>query len=810
MTSSAPLNDENAALAERLSFTLQAAEIGTWDYNLETGVAEWSSICKELFGIPPDAHVTASLLLERVHPDDREWVNQANIKAVSPNTDGIHNITFRTLTGQGGYRWVQAKGRTYRNKQGGIQRFAGIVQDVTSSIEARQQLLASQERFRNLIEEAPIATCLFLGRDMVVDVANSIMLSYWGKDSSVLGKPLAEAVPELVGQPFLQILNEVFTSGQTYESKNAPAYLVMNGVPGIYYFDFTFKPLRNAQGEVYAVLDMAVDVTQQYQAQQRVEAAQRQVLISFEQSPVAIAIISRENLTFQMANPFYGQLVGRTPEQLVGKPLLEVMTELRGQGFDQLLRDVMDTGIPYNAKEVPVTVDRHNQLETIYVDLTYQPWQDTDGQSGPASINGVLVVATDVTEQVLSRKAIEASEAKLRSVIATAPAAMGLFIGRDLIVEMPNQAFIDIVGKGPNISGKPLREVMPELVTENQPFLHILDDVYTSGKTFQTYGSLVKIVRNGVMTHNYYNFTYSPLLDADDRVYAILDIAIDVTEGIKARQETEESEARYRALSEELESRVQQRTQEVVQANQDLKRSNENLQQFAYIASHDLQEPLRKIQSFSTLLKEQFGDELGEGGQDLLQRMSSAGARMSTLIKDLLAYSRISTRQQIFGLVSLNAILANVLNTLEWDIQQREARIEVDDLPTIKGDESQLGQLFQNLLSNALKFTPAGKAPQIQVRCCRLNANELPTDAKLTSQASLLYQISVSDQGIGFDTKYLDRIFQVFQRLHGRNEFPGTGVGLAICQRVVENHGGAITATSRPNEGATFCVYLPS
>ncbi|MBD2755117.1 PAS domain-containing sensor histidine kinase [Spirosoma validum] len=674
VTSEAPFYDENATLVERLTFTLQAAEIGTWDYNLETGVAEWSSICKELFGLSSDAVVTPAILLDRVHPEDREMVNRANKKAISPDTDGNHNITFRTLANNGVYRWVQAKGRTYKSDSGAVQRFAGIVQDVSSSVEARQQLQASQERFRTLIEEAPVATCLFVGRDLIIDIANNIMISFWGKDRSILGKPVAEAVPELIGQPFLQILDEVFTSGQTYKSQNTPVQLPVNGVLSTYYVDFTYKPVRNAQGDVYAVLETAIDVT----------------------------------------------------------------------------------------------------------------------------------------EQVISRKTIEASETKLRSVIATAPAAMGLFIGRDLIVEMPNQAFIDIVGKGPNIAGKSLREVMPELITENQPFLQILDDVYTLGKTFQTFGAQVKIVQNGVMTHNYYNFTYSPLFDADGHVYAILDIAIDVTEAIRARQETEESEARYRALSEELENRVRQRTQEVLQINQDLKRSNENLQQFAYVASHDLQEPLRKIQSFSTLLNDQFGDELGDAGKDLLRRMSAAGARMSTLIKDLLTYSRVATRQQIFGLVSLDKIMANVLTTLEWDIQQRGARIDINELPVIKGDESQLGQLFQNLLSNALKFTPGSETPQIQIMCFPRDISELPAEIQLSSHASRFYQISVSDQGVGFDVKYLDRIFQVFQRLHARNEFPGTGVGLAICQRVVENHGGGITANSKPGEGATFHVFLPA
>ncbi|MGF7218062.1 signal transduction histidine kinase [Spirosoma lacussanchae] len=280
----------------------------------------------------------------------------------------------------------------------------------------------------------------------------------------------------------------------------------------------------------------------------------------------------------------------------------------------------------------------------------------------------------------------------------------------------------------------------------------------------------------------------------------------------RSRSETalRQREEKYRHLSVELENRVLARTQELLLANRDLQRSNDNLQQFAYVASHDLQEPLRKIRQFSSLLKQRYADTLDREGQDYLQRMSSASERMSTLIKDLLAYSRIATRQQSFGLVSLTDIVAGVLETLSWQLEERQVQLSVDELPQVKGDVSQLSQLFQNLISNAIKFTPLSRQPRIQIRYRPCPADELPTALKPAKHTDYYHQISLIDQGIGFDERYLDRIFQVFQRLHGNREFEGTGVGLAICQRVVENHGGALTAKSKPDEGATFIVYLPA
>ncbi|GAB4007305.1 hypothetical protein GCM10028808_10810 [Spirosoma migulaei] len=244
-------------------------------------------------------------------------------------------------------------------------------------------------------------------------------------------------------------------------------------------------------------------------------------------------------------------------------------------------------------------------------------------------------------------------------------------------------------------------------------------------------------------------------------------------------------------------------------SNQALNRSNSNLQQFAYIASHDLQEPLRKIQSFGDLLKSQFAAQLGEGVNHL-ERMQVAAGRMSTLIKDLLSFSRISTQQNTTALVSLTGVVNMVLTDLELRIQETGAVVKVDPLPTIQGDKSQLEQLFQNLLSNALKFRRADVIPQIQVSSQTIAASEIPDSIKPTHQADTYYQINVSDNGIGFDQKYVDRIFQVFQRLHSKSEFAGTGIGLAICEKVAANHGGAITAHSEPSKGTTFQVYFPT
>lgn len=222
--------------------------------------------------------------------------------------------------------------------------------------------------------------------------------------------------------------------------------------------------------------------------------------------------------------------------------------------------------------------------------------------------------------------------------------------------------------------------------------------------------------------------------------------------------------------------------------------SNRALQDFAFVASHDLQEPLRKIQSFGKLLWEVDASALGERGQDYLKRIIGASERMQMLIQSLLAYSRVSTSGEPFSQVDLNNVVESVLEDLEQRIEQTQGSVTVEKLPAVEADSSQMRQLFQNLIGNALKFN-GGKKPVIMVYT--------------PSCSSGVCEIRVEDNGIGFDEMHLSTIFKPFQRLHGRSAYEGTGMGLAICKRIVERHHGEITAKSKQGEGSTFIVKLP-
>ena len=262
-----------------------------------------------------------------------------------------------------------------------------------------------------------------------------------------------------------------------------------------------------------------------------------------------------------------------------------------------------------------------------------------------------------------------------------------------------------------------------------------------------------------------------------------------------------------------LEARVQERTAEIEETNrrltttaEKLRQSNRELQEFAYVASHDLQEPLRKVRTFGSRLEQRFGDTLTDDGRDYLQRMQSAAARMSTLIDDLLTFSRVTSRSAGWKKIELTPIAREVLGDLEVQIEEARADVHVGLLPCVEADATQIRQLLQNLLGNSLKF----RRPDVPLRIT-IGASliESPVIGHPELDQGPYCRLEITDNGIGFEEKYLDRIFTVFQRLHGRSEYVGSGVGLAVCRRIVERHHGLISAESAPGAGARFIAFLP-
>lgn len=665
-----------------------------------------------------------------------------------------------------------------------------VATDVTTQVTSRQDIEESEFRFRSLVTEAPIATCLFVGPDMIVEVANDIMLRYWGKDRTVIGKPLREALPELVGQPFLGILDNIYVTGETHSERNAAARLEVDGRLQTFYFDYTYKPLRNAFGNVYGIMDMAIEVTEQVIAVRQLEESEQFARHIFYNSPVAKLVFIGPDMILRDANEAMLHLFGRDAS-ILNKPIMESIPEFRQTDLKEKYLRVLQTGEAYFEYAQKIQLSKNGEQHQGYYDYIYKPLTDASGQH-----YGVVCTAVDVTQQVTARQQIEMAEASLRGAIELAELATWR---------------IDLVKKKVHYSERMqqwLGVAASELNVDASPRIHTADQE----RVGQAIHTALQPGGNGRFDEIY---TIVHITTGQERViHASGQTVFDENGAPLILSGTAQDITLQRKLQADLELKVQQRTEELAASNEELesmneslRRSNEELFQYAYVASHDLQEPLRKIRMFSSILDTQ--KDVPEFSRNVIGKISKSAERMSMLIKDLLEFSRLVNSDQLKQPIDLNRIVKEVLNDFELRIAESGAEITVNTLPIVAAVSLQMNQLFYNIISNALKFVKQGERPVVKISYSVAAADEVKQHIRKPMPGTTYHKISISDNGIGFEEKYATQIFEVFKRLHDRDAYSGSGIGLAICRRIVDNHSGYLLVDSVINQGTVFHIVLP-
>lgn len=741
----------------------------------------YNQVFRSWFGVGPTDAIGKTV---------REFLGEAAYEKVGPRLDVAYSgvqerYELFAPSRMGVPRWLDIVYTPHKNTEGQVVGVIVHATDVTKSKQTEISLRQSEARFRALIEEAPVATCLFTGRELTIEIANELMLGVWGKDRSVIGQTLENGVPELKGQPFLDILDKVFTTGIEYSDTAAPAELEVNGILNTYYFNFTYKPLFNENGEVYGIMDMAVDVTEQVLIRKRVEENERKLRTLIQSAPPAIGMFVGRELIIESPNRPFSDTIGRGND-IEGKSLKALMPELEQQPFLDLLDNVFTTGEMFQADSAKLQVLKDGNLEEKYFNVTFSPLFDEEG-----NVYAIIDVSVDVTDYVIAKEGIEAKEKELRDLINAAPVGICVVSNAPVKIEEVNDRFLQILGiKGEQLIGKPDWMLFGDMA---QIFERELDILLKSGVKHITEEQQIKILRNDAEESIFITFEYVPLLDSNSDISKVMIIAIEMTHQVQMRKEIEKA--------------VTERTKELATSNISLQRSNNELEQFAYIASHDLQEPVRKINTFVGMLEDNLGTINGKS-RIYIDKIKSSTGRMEILIRDVLALSIVSRNAGLLTSVDLQAVLREVENENELQISQKQAVIEYSDLPVIKAIPSQMLQLFSNLVSNALKYSHKHIRPVIKISSSKLKNADLKNYTQLSLQKKY-YKIEVSDNGIGFDKQHAERIFKIFQRLHAKNEFEGTGIGLSICQKIVHNHGGEIMAASEPGAGAVFIIILP-
>lgn len=421
----------------------------------------------------------------------------------------------------------------------------------------------SEQHFRNLLEHSIDPILILKGKDMILDRANEPLFKIFNIGKEALGKPFLEILPEMKDQPFINLLLDVFHNHTTHSGKEQPAYFIReNGAKEIVYFNFVYHPYKENDGAVSGVIVYATDVTEQVIARKKAQENEFRFQSMVYTSPSMIAIFKGKDMIIEIANDSILESCGKGKDS-IGKPLFEVLPEAAEQGFDKLIQNVYETGEPYHAYETPVILIRNGKQELMHYNFIYQPQRNVDGV-----IEGVALLANEVTPQALLKKAlveqreieqkalksIEESKNRYYSMLMQSPFAFCIMMGKDMVVVHANDLMKEFWGKGNDVEGKALLEILPEI--KDQPFPEMIDKVYTTGTPVYANEILGKVTYNGQLKHKYFNVVFQPYYEAEDSISGVTQIAYEVTEMVMARKKIEESELRFRLLADLMPAKI--------------------------------------------------------------------------------------------------------------------------------------------------------------------------------------------------------------------------------------------------------------
>jgi PAS domain S-box-containing protein len=715
-----------------------------------------------------------------LHPDDMMATEQAWKEAVS--TGEVYEKEHRILMKDGTYCWHLSRAFPQKDDQGNILRWLGTATDIDEQKQVEQKIKEAEERWRTALESTEMGTWEY-------DPTNkTFFLSDVAKKIRGIGpefdKPFEihrETIYPDDVQLVIDAMEEALKRGE--EKVFQVAYRVYKkGHEELYWIRSIGKVICDKDKKPQRVIGIMQDITAQKAAEEKL-----QYLATLTQN-IADAVIGTD-LQQMITNWNKGaeELYGWKKEEIMGK---NADALLQTKFISQDDRDKWEHEFNTTGHWDGEVHQKHKDGHVLTIMVSVARMKDARG-----IYIGAVAVNKDVTEQRKAAQLLKESESRFRVLTNTIPQIVWVSSAEGHMEYMNDQWY--------RSTGQPISEALENRIEMMHPGdVQVMSEKWEKalrdGKSFVAEYRLKNRISGN---YRWFFCNIQPLRNDEGKILKW----IGASTGIQ----------HFKDVSVLLEQQVQERTLELEKLNrtlldkaEELRRSNEDLQQFAHVASHDLKEPLRKIKTYGSRLVEEYGDILPVKARSYLDKMESAATRMNSMIDGVLGYSMLGATEQVIETIDLNDLLKNIQEDLEILVEEKQAIIQYKQLPEIEGSSILLYQLFYNLINNSLKFSVSGVQPRILISSSDYNVAQVKNNNPL--KPGIQYQrISVADNGIGFEQAFAQKIFKTFTRLNAKDKYEGTGLGLSLCKKIVERHHGTIEAEGKINEGAVFTIVLP-
>lgn len=653
-----------------------------------------------------------------------------------------------------------------------------VAYEVTEEVKGRHLLTESEKAFRNIVMESPIAMAIFRGKEYIIEMANLTMMhDIWQREEKdCIGKPLLEVFPELINQKYPELLNDVLSNGKTIRENEAVAYVDIKGKLKRFYLDYEYTPLYDKTGKSSGIMCTVYDVTAKVKARKKVETAEERARLAAEIGGIAtwdLNLLNKKLIyTDNLLDIFGFEKNTKLLHPDIRSRILPEDDHIVVEAYEKAL----ESGI-YKYEARILKLDNSIGWIKVHGRIFF------DEINIPVKMLGTVM---DFTVEKNMQQVLMKSEKKFRLLADSMPQ---LIWTSDTLGNLNyfNETLY-------TYSGVSKEEI------EKNGWLQIVhpDDREENVKLWM---ESVKSGNDFLFIHRFrrYDDEYRWQLS---RAIAQLDENGKIQMWVGTSTDIEDQ----KNFTNRLEEQILEHTTQLEIKNRDLVNMNIELQSFAYISSHDLQEPLRKIQTFASRLSDLDDQNISANAKTYLSRIEISAKKMQNLIQDLLTYSRANSAERVFTNTRIDEVAEEVVSDFSDRIEEKNAVVEYANLGEATVIQFQFRQLLHNLVENALKFSKPGIAPHVKITMEKIDGKLIP-NAEFKDKT--YYHLQVSDNGIGFELIYKEKIFEVFQRLNTESEYKGTGIGLAIVKKIVENHKGIISVSSEKGEGSVFNIYIP-